>query len=295
MTFAQIECFVEAARLKSLSKAASNLFISQPTISRQIKALETELGFPLFERKNVGVRLTPMGEILHTEWNEMLLIHRGAIDKAKDLCFGERNVVRIGILDFVSAKERITNTLIRYNQKYPDLDVEYQVSQMQELLNGIEQGTLNIIITFASEIEGMNGLKSLCLDEIPMQIGIIYSRQHPLSKWRKLEFTNLRGETLGVLSKEASADHKKRVQRLLDDNHILEQVKLKEYGSRQNLQIALIAGKCISVMYEEIAAGMDGDLLMHPLALKTDISKIVVAWKDDKFAIKAKNITQMYQ
>lgn len=67
MTITQIECFVEAAKMKSLSKAAENMFISRPTISRQIKALESDLGFELFERKNVGVRLTQTGEILYEE------------------------------------------------------------------------------------------------------------------------------------------------------------------------------------------------------------------------------------
>lgn len=87
MTITQIECFIEAARMKSLSKAAAKLFISQPTISRQIRALEKDLGFPLFERKNIGVRLTPMGEILFSEWKRMLQIHRSAVDKAKDLYY----------------------------------------------------------------------------------------------------------------------------------------------------------------------------------------------------------------
>ena len=47
MTITQIECFVEAANMGSISKAGTNLFISQQTVSRQIKALETELDMPL--------------------------------------------------------------------------------------------------------------------------------------------------------------------------------------------------------------------------------------------------------
>lgn len=294
MTFTQIECFVEAAKLKSLSKAAANLFISQPTISRQIKALEVDLGFPLFERKNVGVRLTPMGEILYTEWSEMLLVHRGAVDKAKDLYFGELKLVRIGILDLIGFREKIANTLVRYNQKYPDLDVEYSISQIQGLLSGIENGEFHIIITYASEIEDTLGLRMMYLDEIPMRAGIICSRQHPLSKKKQLGLSDLRGKTLGVLANEASTDHKKRIQTLLEENHLAEHVKLKEFGSRHNLQIALTAGKCVAVMYEDIVAGREDELQFYPLELKTDNSKIVIAWKEDKYSIKAKNIAQIY-
>ena len=63
MTIMQMECFVEAARCGSFTKAGENLYISQQTMSRHIRALETELGFPLFERKNTGAVLTRAGSV----------------------------------------------------------------------------------------------------------------------------------------------------------------------------------------------------------------------------------------
>ena len=60
----QIEYFLAAARNMSFSKAAQELFVSQPAISRQILALEQELGCPLFERLNRGIVLTGGGSLL---------------------------------------------------------------------------------------------------------------------------------------------------------------------------------------------------------------------------------------
>ncbi|MFR5117879.1 MAG: LysR family transcriptional regulator [Eubacterium sp.] len=54
----EIEYFLAAARNMSFSRAAQELFVSQPAISRQILALEQELGCPLFERLNRGIMLT---------------------------------------------------------------------------------------------------------------------------------------------------------------------------------------------------------------------------------------------
>ena len=51
MTIMQMECFVEAARCGSFTKAGENLYISQQTMSRHIRALETELGFPCLREK----------------------------------------------------------------------------------------------------------------------------------------------------------------------------------------------------------------------------------------------------
>lgn len=295
MTITQIECFVEAARMKSLSKAADNIYISQPAISRQIKALETDLGFSLFERKNIGVKLTPMGEILYAEWKEMLLIHRSAVDKAKDLYYGEEKNLKIGILDFAGSRDHIINTLIRYNQKYPELDVEYKILQMPELLKGIENNELHMIVTYVSEIENAQALKTLYLDEIPMRVGLIYSRSHPLTKLKQVNISDIQGETIGVLASEASVDHKNRIMKLLDENHLTGQVALREFSSRHNLQMALITGKCITVMYESVTAGLEDQLLFYPLDVEDDISKIVIAWKNEKYAIKARNIAQFYE
>ena len=73
MTITQIECFVEAANMGSISKAGTNLFISQQTISRQIKALETELDMPLFERMNRAVSLTIIPLVFYSV-NHFLII-----------------------------------------------------------------------------------------------------------------------------------------------------------------------------------------------------------------------------
>lgn len=66
MTIQQLRYLAEIAQWHSLSKAAKNLFVSQPSISKAIKDLERELGITIFERASHGVRLTPDGmELLY--------------------------------------------------------------------------------------------------------------------------------------------------------------------------------------------------------------------------------------
>ena len=62
MTTKQIDYCIELARTQSFSRGAENLFVSQPTFSYQIKLLEEEVGFDIFERNGKGATLTPAGQ-----------------------------------------------------------------------------------------------------------------------------------------------------------------------------------------------------------------------------------------
>ena len=62
MNTKQMEYIIELAQTKNFNKAAENLFISQPTLTYQIKNAEDEIGFLIFDRSSKGVSLTPAGE-----------------------------------------------------------------------------------------------------------------------------------------------------------------------------------------------------------------------------------------
>ena len=61
MNTKQMDCAIELARTRNFKRAAENLFMSQPSLSYQIKALEDEVGFRLFDRSGRGAALTPAG------------------------------------------------------------------------------------------------------------------------------------------------------------------------------------------------------------------------------------------
>ncbi|MBO4789629.1 MAG: LysR family transcriptional regulator, partial [Oxalobacter sp.] len=64
--------FLETARLGSITRAAERLYVTQPTLSRQLKALEDELGKQLFERGSTSIRLTDEGRLLKERAEDIL-------------------------------------------------------------------------------------------------------------------------------------------------------------------------------------------------------------------------------
>lgn len=269
MTVSQMECFVEAAITQSLSKAGANLFISQQAVSRQIKALESELGFPVFERHNMGVRLTGPGQIILMSWKPLLAQYRTSIDQAKDMHYGEQKNIKIGILNLGGCLDKITNALFRYNEKYPDLDIEYEILPIHTLLHHLDQGLLHMVIAYSSELEHSQHreLKSYSLFKELLEVGIYVSRYHPLARKKTLTLSDLAGETIGVLSKSASLDCKIRVLNELRKNVLLDKVEIKEYHSKHNLQLALNTGKCVSLMFNSLFEGSQDKLAFYPLDL----------------------------
>ena len=79
MSLSQLEYFVAVAEEEHMSRAAKRLHVSQPPLTRQIRALEEELGTPLFERTTRGMRLLPKGAQLLDHARHIL----GAVEQAK--------------------------------------------------------------------------------------------------------------------------------------------------------------------------------------------------------------------
>lgn len=296
MTLTQIECFVAVAETGSMSKAGAKLYISQQTISRQIKAVEKELEVPLFERKNNGVDLTPSGQILYKNWKEILTQYRTSIDQARDAHYKEKNLISIGLHDVGTIEETLKRGIELYNERYPDLDVEYEVLPSQVLQSLLEQGKMHMVIGLEAELEKFQGVKKYKLFDHNLQVGVYMSSRHPLALRKEVHLEDLKGLEIGVLDSFASLDDKERVIYVLDKREILDQVQVREYRSRQNLLLALITGKCVTIAFHNMFAGREDKLKFYPLYDKIfpDLG-LMVAVAQEKYQIKAENLIEIME
>ncbi|MBR0133288.1 MAG: LysR family transcriptional regulator [Lachnospiraceae bacterium] len=98
MTTKQIDYCIELARTQSFSRGSENLFVSQPTFSYQIKLLEDEVGFAIFERNGKGATLTPAGTQFVTFLSNMREDMKRAIEQGQNFSTKYRNNITVSLM-----------------------------------------------------------------------------------------------------------------------------------------------------------------------------------------------------
>lgn len=101
-------------------KASEKLFISQPGLSRQIRQMETLLGFSLFDRSSKRVTLTEAGQYMKQELAASLKTLDNIVEHARLLNEGKEGRIKLGYVGS-AMQEVIPNLLIRFNRKYPNI------------------------------------------------------------------------------------------------------------------------------------------------------------------------------
>ena len=103
----RIQTFLEVANCLSFSTAAKNLYVSQQAVTRQIAALEQELGLRLFYRTTRQVALAPAGSFLRDAFSQLNRQISDSIRKARELDASGKSLLRVGFLSCLSRKDII--------------------------------------------------------------------------------------------------------------------------------------------------------------------------------------------
>lgn len=122
MTTKQLAYAAELAKTLNFGRAAENLFISQPTLTYQIKALEDEIGFPIFERSGKGAALTPAGEQFCTTVRNILAELKQAIENGQNFSSQYRENITI-CMPVRSAIYFLPQVITEYAKKFPEIAV----------------------------------------------------------------------------------------------------------------------------------------------------------------------------
>src|SRR5712675_3593356 len=122
MNFSHLRTFVAIVEAGGIRQAAARLHLSQPALSRQIQALEAELGVPLFDRIGRRVQLTSDGEDLLRCGRRLLAEADSLGERARSLKTGETGILRVGATPQV-IENLLADFLTHYKRRHPRVEV----------------------------------------------------------------------------------------------------------------------------------------------------------------------------
>jgi LysR family cyn operon transcriptional activator len=186
MELRQLKYFVKTAELLSFSKAAKALYITQSTLSQQIKQLEDELDMALFFRNNHKVTLTEAGETFLEGAKKTLAEADDNKAKIMDLAQGCRGVLNIGVT--YSFGSILTESVLTFKKEYPDVILNICYKNVLELMELVSDGELDFALSFRS-LEKYDNVESHILFD--NKLSIIVREDHPLTRKELVRLADL--------------------------------------------------------------------------------------------------------
>lgn len=122
MELRALKYFVEVVRQQSFTAAAESMFVTQPTISKMVKALEDEIGSPLLRRTGRQMILTDAGRIVYQRGQDVLAAHAQLQAELDDLGTLDRGQLTLGIPPMGGAL--FTRVIAAFRQRYPGIDLK---------------------------------------------------------------------------------------------------------------------------------------------------------------------------
>ncbi|MBQ6265385.1 MAG: LysR family transcriptional regulator [Clostridia bacterium] len=194
MTTKQIDYCIELAHTLNFSRAAENQFVSQPTFSYQIKLLEDEVGFGIFERSGKGAALTPAGTQFVSFLSAMREDLKRAIEQGQN--FGAKYKDSISISLMVrQAVYFLPEAIQIFDKKYPDVQIT-PVFQYENGMDSFLKNESDILFALKEQTKQIPGIN--VYDLFKSRIYLIARRDDSIAKNNLITEKDLYGRTLMV-------------------------------------------------------------------------------------------------
>ena len=274
MNFTRIEYFLAAAKYLNFTKAANVVYISQPSLSKQIALLEDELGVALFDRKPRALQLTPAGKLLFNEFNRLMPEIDAITEKVKRMRKDRLDTLFVGCVESIYLGEAAAKLIRDFSVNATNAEMLIERHGFETLHNKVIDGSIDVAFTFSTQIGKMKDI--MCAEIEQRRRYIIMSTDHRLAKLDEIGIEDLRGETFAL--------HGKSEPLVLCDD-ILEECgkrgfypKIRYAPSVDSILDYLELAGCIAFFDKSIIENRLGRLKYYPTAMEKQFS-LVCVWK----------------
>jgi LysR family transcriptional regulator, low CO2-responsive transcriptional regulator len=238
-TLRQLELFEAIARLGSFTRAAEELFLTQPTVSMQIKKLSDTVGMPLFEQVGKKIYLTEIGHELHRTCRgisdhlsnfEMIVADMKGLKKGK---------LRLAVV--TTAKYFAPRLLGIFCQQYPGVDVSLKVSNRERVLERLAANQDDLYILGQPPVDADVVAEAF----LENNLVVIAPANHPLAKKKRIPLERLAKEPF--LLREPGSGTRMATERQFAKSGLKLKMRM-ELGSNEAIKQAVIGGLGVSVL-----------------------------------------------
>ncbi len=261
MTLQQIMYFQRVAHSGSFTKAAQACFVSQTAISRQISALEEEIGVTLLEPDTAHVQLTLAGESFYQSVREINRMTEQAVQTAQDIAREQNSRLTLGIPTILE-QHTIGSTLRRYHQLHPQVQLSTVSGSRQQLIGQLVDRKIDLLVALDFDLPDLEGLDYVVLQKV--HATWLLPQSHPLAGREKIAPQELRGETL-ILTQEDPRGNSEEMLRQYYNQLGLKGSPTLHTKTLEELFLLTCAGVGIGLLPSSVPAYLRPDLCSVPI------------------------------
>jgi LysR family transcriptional regulator, benzoate and cis,cis-muconate-responsive activator of ben and cat genes len=269
--------FVAVAAEENVSRAAAKLHVSQPGVSRQIRDLEDEIGFQLFERSPKSLKLTDAGKVFLVEAQAVLHRAEVAVKTARAAAEKMAGDLHVGYAPSLTVKI-LPPALRSFQQRFPKVRVVLHDWSTEEMLAGLREKKLHVALTVQPRKKLLRGLRFKLIARYAMCIAV--APGHPLAKMKSVSLAHLAGEALFGYRRADYPDYHEQLEKIFAPAGHVPRVT-GEHDGITSLLAAVETGRGYALVPEP-AVCMAGPRVKI-IRLMPDVERIPVGaiWRED--------------
>ena len=243
VTLRQFQVFEAIYRLGSFTRAAEELFLTQPTVSMQIKKMTDSLGLPLFEHVGRNVEPTEVGSIVYDACKVMFQNLSNLEMKIADMKGLKRGRLSLGVV--TTAKYIAPELLGEFSREYPGIDLALKVTNRDTIIERMQLNSDDIYIMGQSGQSPSNEIEMVSYPFSPNPLVVMAPRNHPLVGKKNISMEELSNEPFII--REPGSGIRDATFKQFDSVGLKPKVRM-EVGNNEAIKHAVVGGLGISVL-----------------------------------------------
>lgn len=278
MEIRQLNYFIKAAELLHFTAAAEASFVTQSTLSQQIKHLEEELGMLLFDRIGKQVRLTEAGQVFLIHARKIIL----EVKKSKQSIFELANMIngelKIGVT--YSFSSLLLPALTPFSEKYPGITLHVESGTAEELENKLKMADLDIILAFHEQTEG-DGFEMQPL--FSSRVMMVVSKKSPMAKLDKITMKEI--GKMKLILQSSGFSSRDMLNEIFKKNNISPSIQI-EINDVHSLLSMVESGNWATIINEKAISKWDS-LIGIPISGKEIYRQASILWQQGVYRKKS--------